>query len=409
MKQIQRVPTSDESKHPTKNQITNSLILPHFESPPSFQNSLADAPPSYVLTKDLARAHILHGPHPRSQSYAYHPQKTSHIPGSMMKPDIDFGDTSDFKQAPSKKAKKASKAASKWDDNGNEGSKDGGDGGEENGDGGGAGGGGNNNGDGGGGDDGGDGGGDDWNDWDTGKKKKKGKKAKEEEEKKKQEEEDKKKEEVANGTGATKLDWTDDANGNAGDDWGGFMTTSKKKKDKKNKVWQMDLQWRICNLRTSRLKRRPMVLVILTTSAWTTHQRSSLVLVQATRRTRRMAALDHLVVGTPVAGILGTAGASGTKERQTLPTHSRNLRIHQMRQILAYGTLEEIRRTTRRKIPLPALILEILGDSTRRKRTRQKRIKKRMTRGLVSHPSGRKTKTRKRKRMLGTMHLQIQI
>ena len=151
----------------------------------------------------------------------------------MTTPDIDFGDTSSFRQAAKKKDKQQKRQAdaAKWNDEGGEGNAEGGEGGEENG-GGGAGGG--NNGDGGAGDD----GGGDWGGWDTEKKSKKGKKAKEEEKKKQEEEEENTRQEEEEANGGFKLDWADDANGDAGEDWGAFTatTTKKGKKDKKGKV-----------------------------------------------------------------------------------------------------------------------------------------------------------------------------
>lgn len=169
----------------------------------------------------------------------------------MTKPDIDFADTSTFKQA--KKPKKGAQKQTWNAESGDEGNKDAGGGGDgEGGDagGGGTGGGGGdgNNGDGGaGGDDG--GGGDEWNDWGAGKKGKKGKKAKEEEKKKQEEEERKKKEEEekkkeeeeaeaeadAPGGSGNPLSWADE---DPGDDWGTFTaaTSKKDKKDKKKKV-----------------------------------------------------------------------------------------------------------------------------------------------------------------------------
>ena len=215
--------------------ITGSTDSPHFEPPPSYNDSIADQPPSYDCTDDLALAQAARYYPVPPPAYFYKSTNSILPPDRMATPDIDFGDTSNFRQAGKKKDKQQKKQAdaAKWNEEGGEGNAEGGEGGEENG-GGGAGGGGN-GGDGGAGDDG--GGGDDWGGWDTGKKKM-GKKAKDEEKKKQEEEEEekRKKEEEANEDG--KLDWADDANGDVGDDWGAFTTTTTKKgkKDKKGKV-----------------------------------------------------------------------------------------------------------------------------------------------------------------------------
>ena len=214
-----------------------SLEFAHIEPPPSYNDSIADGSPSYDDTGDLPLAQSAHYYPIPPPAYIYKSANTILPPDQMTTPGIDFGDTSNFRQAAKKKDKQQKKQAdaAKWNDEGGEGNAEGGEGGEENG-GGGAGGG--NNGDGGAGDDG--GGGDEWASWDTGKKKK-GKKAKEEEKKKQEEEEEKKRkeeeeEEEANGDG--KLDWVDDANGDTGGSWEPFTTTATKKgkKDKKGKV-----------------------------------------------------------------------------------------------------------------------------------------------------------------------------
>lgn len=208
---------------------------PHFEPPPSYTESIADEPPSYDCTDDLVLAQAARYYPIPPPAYFYKHASSILPPDQMTTPDIDFGDTSNFRQTGNKKKDKQQKKqadAAKWNDDGGEGNAEGGEGGEENG--GGEGGGGN-NGDGGAGDDG--GGGDDWSGWDAGKKKK-GKKAKEEEKKKQEEEEEKKRKEEEEANGDGKLDWADDANGDAGDDWGGFTTTTTKKgkKDKKGKI-----------------------------------------------------------------------------------------------------------------------------------------------------------------------------
>ena len=202
------------------------------DSPPSYHDSIADSPPNYDHCEDLISIQLCSKDLSLPPDYSDIPQSGFILPGSMTAPDIDLTDTSSFRQAAGKKKKQQAKAANqaKWADGGDEGSKDGGDG-EENGEGGG----GNNNGDGGAGDGG--EGGDDWNDWDTGKKKK-GKKAKEEEKKKREEEEEeaKKKEEEEAAKKDNPLSWADEANGDLGDDWGGFTATTKKDKKKKGKV-----------------------------------------------------------------------------------------------------------------------------------------------------------------------------
>lgn len=213
----------------------DSAYLPHIELPPSYHESIADEPPYYESVENPASVQPPYKQQTSPSVYEYVPLDKS--PDSMTAPGIDFDDTSTFRQAAGKKAKKAQQQAqkSKWADDGEEGNKDAGEG-----DGNGGEGGGSNNGDGGAGDGG--GGGDDWNGWDTGNKKNKGKKSKEEEKKKQEEEEEEKRREedaaAANGTNA--LSWADDANGDLGDDWGGFTTTTKKdKKGKKGKVSQM--------------------------------------------------------------------------------------------------------------------------------------------------------------------------
>ncbi|KAL8929908.1 MAG: hypothetical protein Q9208_001052 [Pyrenodesmia sp. 3 TL-2023] len=167
-----------------------------------------------------------------------------------MKPiQIDFDDSSTFRQAKGKgAAKKAQKQAdqAKWADDGGDGANEGGNAGDNPGGAGAGGGGGSNNGDGGAGDDGGG-----WDDWATGggkKKKKKGKKGKNEEEdeekdkeedgqKDKEEEEEKKEKEANGGAGANDLSWMEDTIAKPDDEWAGFATTDKKgKKSKKGKA-----------------------------------------------------------------------------------------------------------------------------------------------------------------------------
>jgi len=213
-----------------------STYLPHIEPPLSYCEAISSEPPYYDFAENLTSVQPPYKQQTPPPVYEYVPQHKSL--DSMTAPGIDFDDTSNLRQAAGKKAKKAQSQAqkSKWADGGDEGNnKDGVDG-----DGNGGEGGGSNNGDGGAGDGG--GGGDDWNDWDTGNKKNRGKKAKEEEKKKQEEEEEeekRKEEEAAAASGTNALSWADDANGDLGDDWGGFTTTTKKdKKGKKGKVSQ---------------------------------------------------------------------------------------------------------------------------------------------------------------------------
>ena len=211
-----------------------STDSPHFEPPPSYNDSIADEPPNYDYVEDLPLAQAARYYPVPPPAYLYNSSNDVAPLDQMTTPDIDFSDTSNFRQAAKKKDKQQKRQAdaAKWNDESGEGNAEGGEGGEENG-GGGAGGG--NNGDGGAGDD---GGGDDWGGWDTGKKSKKGKKAKEEEKKKQEEEEEKRRQEEEDANGEVKLDWADDANGDVGEDWGAFpaTTTKKGKKDKKGKV-----------------------------------------------------------------------------------------------------------------------------------------------------------------------------
>lgn len=206
---------------------------PHFEPPPSYNDSIADEPPNYDCIGDPALAQAARYYPIPPPAYCYKSPNSDEPLNQMTTPGIDFGDTSNFRQAAKKKDKQQKRQAdaAKWNDEGGEGNAEGGEGGEENG-GGGAGGG--NNGDGGAGDDG--GGGDEWG-WDTGKKKK-GKKAKEEEKRKQEEEEEKRRKEEEEANGEFKIDWADDANGDAGEEWGAYTatTTKKGKKDKKGKV-----------------------------------------------------------------------------------------------------------------------------------------------------------------------------
>ena len=194
------------------------------DTPPSYNESIADTPPQYDELIEKTDT-VIQSDHKLTLTVRFDaPSKSECLlapVGPMTKGDLDWDDTSTFKQTANKKKQKKADQARWADGSGDEGANNGGDGGEENGDGGGDAGG-----DGGAGGDG--AGGDDWNDWDTGKKKK-GKKAKEDE-KKKEEEEAKKKEEESN-----PLSWADE---DPGDDWGAFAPAASKKdkKDKKKKV-----------------------------------------------------------------------------------------------------------------------------------------------------------------------------
>lgn len=220
------------------------------ELPPPYTATITDAPPTYEL---------LQLPTPEQNSIALKsetrkgedhsifpwPARRVHTPTLPIIPmtpaAIDFNDTSTFRQAAKKNAKKKATQGS-WADDAGEGANDGGEGagnaggGGEGGGGGGGGAGGSNNGDGGAGDD---GGGDEWN-FGGGKKKKKGKKGKnaieEEEEQKEKEEEEKKKMEDSTG-GGQDLSWMDDPAGKPEDEWATFTGTEKKgKKNKKGKI-----------------------------------------------------------------------------------------------------------------------------------------------------------------------------
>lgn len=220
----------------------------HDDPPPSYIESQADLPPLYAQIDPS-----IYPPKPSTparcpkgtrsdivswQNWWSQPRDQSVFP-QMPVPDLDFDDSSNFRQAAGKKNKKGQQGAnqSSWADPGDEGNKDGADGEKHGGVGGGS-----NNGDGGAGGAGGaggDGGGDDWgNDWNAPKKKKgkKGKSVDEEEEKKKQEEEERKKEEEEAALNGDPLDWANEVDTNANDDWEGFTSTTKKgKKNKKDK------------------------------------------------------------------------------------------------------------------------------------------------------------------------------
>ena len=231
--------------------------------PPSYGDSIADLPPDYTTTDALATAHILDytlfpslNPSVASSvpaclrwSGATSPNSSIILDEKLVFPDIDFSncDPENIRTHAKKKGKGgAAKKTTPANDGGNEEEKKDGLVGEEN-----AGNGGNDGGNdggagGGAGGDGGEGGGDDFGDWDDGKKKKgkKGKKAQEEAEKKRKEHEEaerKKKEdedaaaaaEAEAATAPTSDPW---AEAGAGDDYGEFTTSTKKKKGKKGKV-----------------------------------------------------------------------------------------------------------------------------------------------------------------------------
>lgn len=224
------------SKHDLKTISSVATLDPL--PPPSYEDSINDAPPDYTATDTLARVCC-------DWIASFTPtlvldKKTSdnHLmpavsPGKI---DVDLRSPENVRSHVKKKDKKAAKQAqmSKWgNEDDDEEKKEGGEGGEDGENGGGDGGSGA-------GGDGGEGGGDD-DGWDDGKKKK-GKKGKkktaweeleeEEEKKRKEEEEAAQKAEddaAADGGGAD----AGDANGE--DDWGGFNMTAKEKKKAKKK------------------------------------------------------------------------------------------------------------------------------------------------------------------------------
>ncbi|KAL9613638.1 MAG: hypothetical protein Q9167_001814 [Letrouitia subvulpina] len=222
-------------------EITQDPPCETIDPPPSYNESICDSPPEYGFGElststlnDFKIPTIPVVPHrPVPQRYDI---KISDPLMSITSPAIDFHDTSNFRETPSKKQKKAAKEATQasWGDEGDGNNQDGGENGGNGGEGGGGGGGGH-NGDGGGGDD---GGGDDWNFGGGNGKKKKGKKnkaAQEEEDKKKKEEEERKMlEETANNEDP--LAWANEGNANPEDEWDAFTTAGKKnKKGKKGK------------------------------------------------------------------------------------------------------------------------------------------------------------------------------
>lgn len=230
--------------------------------PPSYDEAVNDLPPDYSVAPALAKAKIsLHDSAPSKSAPKVHQDQPNSLEKSSPDVLIDFESTSGIRQHAGKKKKNAAKKAAAQDKSANDddGEKKGTEEGQ-NGDGG-AGDGGADGGNGGGdgaGDGGGDGGGDDWDDWPTGgnkkKNKKKKKKEEEEEEKRRQEEEEeeeerKQKEEeekkaaeeaaaaAAAATTNNNLSWADEVNdANPDDEWAGFTTAGKKKKNKKGKV-----------------------------------------------------------------------------------------------------------------------------------------------------------------------------
>lgn len=260
---------------------TNSLA--EVEPPPSYIDCLSDNPPPYTFNDsllDVPRSKITL----RSSFTFIDPASTTwkeSLP-SMTTPRLDFGDSSNFRQA-AKKKKGGQKQTSTTPED--EGSKEPG-GGEDNGGGGGAGaGGGSNNGDGGAGGDGGDGWDNNGDDWNTGKKKK-GKKnrggvTEDEEKKKKQEQEEeeekervRKEDEEETADAGDPLSW---ANGDAdpNDEWAGFMATGKKaKKNKKGKVRRNGITaWHAHNSIDNRLIRSTPLSLRLT------HQTQALMII----------------------------------------------------------------------------------------------------------------------------------
>ncbi|KAI4173662.1 MAG: hypothetical protein LQ343_002837 [Gyalolechia ehrenbergii] len=228
---------------------------PHLdvEPPPPYAAAVTDAPPCYeiprlpTLVQKVANLKSETWQGEERPIFPWPPRRLqiSTPPILPMTPAaIDFHDTSAFRQAAKKNAKKAQQRANrdKWADDGGDGANEGGEGGDNaggggEGGGGGGGGGGSSNGDGGAGDD---GGGDEWN-LGGGKKKKKGKKGKnaiDEEQEQKEKEEEEKRKMAEDGTGGGQdLSWMDDPVGKPDDEWAGFNSAEKKsKKNKKGKV-----------------------------------------------------------------------------------------------------------------------------------------------------------------------------
>ncbi|KAL9065991.1 MAG: hypothetical protein Q9157_007288, partial [Trypethelium eluteriae] len=235
--------------------LSTSISL-YADPPPSYDDSIADTPPDYTTTANLASKQLDYTnlPPPPYTRPCTRAKSTSPICDPFAKIAIDFSATHNARQHVSKKQKQAQKKAQidKWAD-GDEGEagKDNGDQDGEGGGGGdggaGAGGGAGGGGDGGGGDGGGDDGWDDVGGAGKGKKAKKKKKnafaweEDEDEQKKKEEEEAKKAEEEA-----TNNVWGNEpTNGGAGaaaggetnpdDEWGAFTQPGGKKNKKKTK------------------------------------------------------------------------------------------------------------------------------------------------------------------------------
>jgi hypothetical protein len=215
--------------------------------PPPYDPS--DQPPAYLVTEDLARAHIEVDSSAPLNQISSKDDSIDHNGNGVMDDTIDFGDTTGV-QSRGKKQKQAAKKAqqAKWaEDDNEEGGQNAGDGGDGNGGGGGDDGnaGGGAGGSGGDGDNNGDGAGDN-DDWfgGGGKKNKKGKKSKKQEEEEKEEEEEQKKKEEEDAGASNTLNWADDANAaNGEDDWTASFTTKKDKKKKGKKVSDALYEW----------------------------------------------------------------------------------------------------------------------------------------------------------------------
>lgn len=216
--------------------------LPLEMPPPTYDDAVRDSPPEYTpfaQKKDLTPHLIFEGiPSKARIETSIFPN----LPGSEVL--IDLNDSRGLRQ---RKGGKKKKQASAWpapgeNDKQGQGAEEG-----QNGSGAGGDGGGNSDGNGaggGGGDD-----GDDWGEWSLGgsKKSKKKKKQEEEEKKRKEEEEKKAKDEeerrsteaaaeAAAQSNGNNLSWADEMEAAGDDDWAGFATVGKKKKNKKGKV-----------------------------------------------------------------------------------------------------------------------------------------------------------------------------
>lgn len=292
--------------------------------PPSYEDSLCDAPPDYTSTAALAvRDSKETCPFEvKSERGQRHRNGDAGTTGYLA---IDWSETLGAKMMKGgNKKKKATTTKMSWgSDDGEKNNEDGtaGAGDGAGGEGGEGGGGASGGGDGGGGGDDGAGGGDD-DGWDFGgssKKKKKGKKKEEEEEKKRKEEEEKKKEEeeaAAKKSADDPLSWANETNGD--DDWGGFTVAGgKKKKEKKKKVRLTSKVDYIESCLTTRrtLNLQPQTRLMISI-CWTIALRNS-TLILARAQVRRMQ--PRLLIS------LAPRGAAGPVEERHLvvPTRKR--------------------------------------------------------------------------------------